>query len=436
MVQLLQLGEMARKAESPDALGYTMVNDTHSLLPYRQAALWLSGNGNRAGLQALSGQSLVESNSPFVIWLNGFAKQYVKRERADSAHAVDLASLEDETREEWLHWLPPHMLWLPLRQDKRVIGALLLTRAEPWQDAESRLLEHLMGIYSHAWAALQKSRRVNLGRRLLDRRWKLTGFALLAVILLLPIRQSVLAPAEVVAYQPRLVRAPIDGVIESLHVSPNQRVEADQLLISLDSTTLDKELAVAHKELETIQAEHKQAAQRAFFDKDSKAMLNVLESRLEQQQAQLTYLTSLQQRLTIRARSAGLAIFDDANDWLGRPVKIGERIMEIADPQQVELQIHLPVQDAILLEPGTEVAFFLTIRPQYPISAELTYAGYKAQLTPDGILAYRLKGRFSGEQQALRIGLKGTAKLYGESVTLFYYLMRRPLSVLRQWFGF
>jgi hypothetical protein len=33
------------------------------------------------------------------------------------------------------------------------------------------------------------------------------------------------------------------------------------------------------------------------------------------------------------------------------------------------------------------------------------------------------------------MGLKGTAKIYGDKVPLFYYLMRRPISALRQTFG-
>ncbi|MNL84264.1 hypothetical protein D3C87_2121830 [compost metagenome] len=34
-----------------------------------------------------------------------------------------------------------------------------------------------------------------------------------------------------------------------------------------------------------------------------------------------------------------------------------------------------------------------------------------------------------------RLGLRGTARVYGEPVSLFYYLMRRPITALRQWTG-
>jgi len=34
-----------------------------------------------------------------------------------------------------------------------------------------------------------------------------------------------------------------------------------------------------------------------------------------------------------------------------------------------------------------------------------------------------------------RIGLRGTAKLYGEKVSLAYYLLRRPITFVRQHLG-
>jgi len=34
-----------------------------------------------------------------------------------------------------------------------------------------------------------------------------------------------------------------------------------------------------------------------------------------------------------------------------------------------------------------------------------------------------------------RIGWQGSAKIYGERVTLFTYLFRRPISAIRPWIG-
>lgn len=77
--------------------------------------------------------------------------------------------------------------------------------------------------------------------------------------------------------------------------------------------------------------------------------------------------------------------------------------------------------------------------PLNPLAAVLATAGYQAAAGADGVLGYRLKAAFDRPDglvpASLRIGLKGTAKLYGTDTTLFYFLMRRPLAALRQWLG-
>jgi hypothetical protein len=57
-------------------------------------------------------------------------------------------------------------------------------------------------------------------------------------------------------------------------------------------------------------------------------------------------------------------------------------------------------------------------------------------MSPSGVLGYRLKASLADDKAPPRIGLRGTAKLFGDRVTLFYYLMRRPLSAARQFLGF
>ena len=67
---LVQLLKRARRAESTEELGFVMVNETHALLPYRQAALW-QRNAHAAGkVVAISGAAVTERNAPFSLWLN------------------------------------------------------------------------------------------------------------------------------------------------------------------------------------------------------------------------------------------------------------------------------------------------------------------------------------------------------------------------------
>jgi len=98
--------------------------------------------------------------------------------------------------------------------------------------------------------------------------------------------------------------------------------------------------------------------------------------------------------------------------------------------------VWLPVANAINLDTGSQIRLFLRVAPLSPLTASLTQTSYQATLSPENIPAYRIRGRFDGDaSQLARIGLKGTAKLYGETVPLVYYLMRRPLAALREWSG-
>ena len=59
---------------------------------------------------------------------------------------------------------------------------------------------------------------------------------------------------------------------------------------------------------------------------------------------------------------------------------------------------------------------------------------YQPSLSPEEVLSYRVGVSYEGDEPP-RIGLRGTAKLYGSRVTLFYYLFRKPITFVRQLVG-
>jgi hypothetical protein len=310
---------------------------------------------------------------------------------------------------------------------------LLLARGQPWADGEIHLLREAVDAYGHAWRGLLAGdswrRYFSLGRK------GLWVAAAIVLVFCLPIRQSVLAPAEVVAADPTVVRSPFQGVVDHFEVDPNSPVEKDRLLLVLEDTDLKNRLEVARKAHAVAEADYRRAAQSAVFDDKSKAELAIFKGRMEQHGAEVAYMEDLLVRSRVKAPRAGIAIFSDKHDWMGRPVEIGERLLMVADPHDAELEIHLPVADFIQLDHTAEADLFLNIAPQSPLEARLYSSAYQAEVMPDNTLAYRLKARFDAGQTLPRIGLKGTAKLYGQRVSLFYYVFRRPLAVLRQWVG-
>ncbi|MGE7992167.1 efflux RND transporter periplasmic adaptor subunit [Pseudomonas sp. NPDC089554] len=418
----LGLQQQARQASSSEQLAFSMVNDGQALFGFRHAALLIAGK-----VQALTGISVVEANAPFVAFVERAAAALPAQ-----AQAVDPAGQDEQTLLDWQSLSAAHAYWLPLLDRQgQPFGGLWLARDQPFSPAEQTLLAQLAQTYAHAWQALRPGKPWRLRwpkRRLL----MLLGAALL--VLLVPVRQSVLAPAEVVPLGGRVVTAPLEGVVAEFLVKPNQEVAAGELLVRFDATTLKAQADVAERSLGVAEAELKANTQRAFSDAESGARLDLLAARVEQKRAELDYARQLLARSEIRAERAGIAVFADAERWTGKPVQTGERLMQLADPAQAELRIELPIGDAIGLQHGAEVALFLDSDPLHRHSAALERAAYEAQATASGQLAYRLDARF--DEAPPRIGLRGTAKLYGERAPLAYYLLRRPLAALRQGLGF
>ena len=436
---LLQLEKQVRQAATPAELGFIMVNETLRLIDYRQAVCWHQTAAGRVSVEAVSGVDRPDSNAPYTLFLKDLIRRMQRSPDPRKIRAVAMDDLPQKFHSGWREWSIGKILWCPLTAPTgELLGGLVLSRPSDWAQSENTLAERLCDAYAHAFWALRR-RQGGLRRRVfqpLKKSWVRLALAFVVVAALFaPVRLSVLAPVEIVAKDPLVVSSPMEGVIKQFHVNPNQAVQKGQLLVSLDDTRIRNEHAVARKALEVSKADYRRARQKAFRDADSKSDLLVLSAQIKLKTAEMTYMAELLQRSRIRAEKNGIAVFGDVSDWIGKPLAVGEKMMIIADPDQVEAEIQLPVEDAINIENGAEVLVFLNISPGQPYTATLSRAAYEAQVTPGGPLAFRLRATLTDQAVTPRIGLRGTAKIYGADVILAYYLMRRPLAAMRQFLG-
>lgn len=445
-----RLEARARAANSPAELAFSIANDSFALLGFRQAFV-LSGSGAQARLQALSGLALPAEDSPYLIWLRrhwpwmqqrlgdqaGWLPSPAAAAPADAE--APPAGIPAEVLDGWLEWWPLGLQALPLRRRDGVILAWVgFLMEQPPTPLQLQALSHLAVHWGYCWEMLGGK-----PQRSLRERWQALGRKRHAVWLaalllcLVPIRQSALAPAEIVALDATTVSAPLDGVVKTLHVRPNQPVQAGELLLSLDDTTLRNRLEVATQSLAVAEAEWMAASQKAFDNLQSKGEITLLQGRVQEKRAELAAVQSQLARTEVMAPHAGLAVYGAPDDWIGRPVATGERILQVANPASAGVLIHLPVADALVLDAQARVRLFLSVKPLSPLDATVTETSYQATLSPDGVASYRLRATLDAGQalDEARIGLRGTAKIAGDWVPLIYYVLRRPLATLREWSG-
>lgn len=263
--RVIRLCETARAASDRRALGYTALNDTLAAIDYRQAALWwrAADDAGAGRIEGLSGVADPVRNAAFPAWLvkrlGGFADAHpagasslpgsaLADELVQPFNVLEHPPAADHDRMMAKEFLPAQALWaeLPLKAPQAggsgIRAALILWRDAPWTGADKAILTHLARAYADAWSAMPLGRsdwsgegtvKAHSGRLLVwsRKRWvRCAAAAAVVGAMLIPIRQSVLAPAEVTAKNPFAVRAPLSGVVEEIVVKPNAPVKAGDLL--------------------------------------------------------------------------------------------------------------------------------------------------------------------------------------------------------------
>ena len=431
---LLGVEREARRAESLVELGYLMVNGSRVAVPYRQAILLMS-RGKAHRVEAVSSLSAVDRNATFVRWIEKLVEAKVDDENRSKIVSFDARRESGASDLDASAYPFPRMALLPLSlRDGAIFGHLLLTRETAWEEGALVAAARLCETYSHAWEALAGPAKVK--RRMRSRTALLAGAAVIGFAAgFLPVPLSVLAPAEVTAAKPYVVAAPIDGVIERVAVEPNARVSKGDALFEYNDVELRNRVELAGQAVSVAAARYEQAQRNSFADARAKRDLAVAASELALKRGEYDYASELMRKSVVSAGKDGLVIFSSADDWNGRPVSTGERIMRIADPSRVELTVDLPVADAIVLEEGAPVRLYLDADPLEAVEATLTSASFHAKPDAANVLSYSVVATFADGVEPPRIGLRGTAQIYGERVTLFYYLFRKPLAAVRQWTG-
>lgn len=335
--------------------------------------------------------------------------------------------------------LPEYAALIPVVPKKGTRRALLVVlRHQPFTQGEMNLLEKCADALA---AVFQQNPSLSLWdkirRGFADRRkWKV--FALIAaLILFFPVRTSVLAPAEVVPKDPTMVRAPIHGIIASIPVKPNQMVKKGDVLLTFDKTELTAQMSVAQSSVTSSASELRQISQQSFSDPQARLRLANAQGEFEKAKSELAKAQNLLARTEITAAIDGVVIFDNVYDWLGQQVDIGEKIMLLAAPRDTQLEVRLPVVDAIPLQEDASIRFFSNAAPYAPVGATMSFQSYRATKDELGNISYRIDGTWKDADNAnLKLGSKGTAKLYGPYRPIIWAVLRKPLSIARQWLGF
>jgi hypothetical protein len=437
----IDLEAEARGARDLAELRFIIVNSTRRLARFDQAFLLEpSRRRERWRISAASSVATVDRDSEVAqvieTWANDPTR--LKRHPLDKVFVEDLLAEGRKVVLEKAGFESHHALWTPIKgADDVTVAGLLSLRQKNWEPGYATLMSALCEAYGHSWRALNPVKQSVARRYWEGVKHSHLGLLLVGVIVggaFIPMPLSVLAPAEVVGATPTLITAPIDGVVKEVLIPPGVHVDAGEALVTLIDTKLRNDVEIAGKAKSVAEAKYFKVLQSAVSTQKDMQDLSIAKSELSIAEAELANARDLLARSIVKAPRAGVLVYSAKSDLVGKPVALGERMMEIADPESLELRIDVPVSDAIALEAGGSVKLFLDGEPLQAIDATIDRIGYRAVATQDRQLAFRAFAHFEDDRQ-LRLGLRGTARLQGKSVRLGFYLLRRPIAFLRQKVG-
>jgi multidrug efflux pump subunit AcrA (membrane-fusion protein) len=241
----------------------------------------------------------------------------------------------------------------------------------------------------------------------------------------------------VVPQEPAAIAAKIDGVVEKVLVRPGQTVQSGQALVRLEPEVVLQERKAAQQALGEAYAKYLSARSGAVHDPRQRVVLPELTNHLRQEQARLALADFRARNLQIVAPAAGVAVLADPDEWAGKPVTVGERIMQVADPACSRVRIYLPLTDKIDFPPQAQVKVILNNDSASSRPAILRQVAAHATERPGAGSSFNAEADWQEGEQAggLSLGVSGTAVVYGERVPLLYWLLRRPLAALRGYCG-
>ena len=323
---------------------------------------------------------------------------------------------------------------VPLYDQQTLVGAFLLERRYQ-QDFPVSTLERLstclgplLTLHRKAdrgWRAVfQNSLKHQLQRYLGRERPGMRALCVLAAAFLIGSlvvtkNWQIMAPAELLSHERRLITAPVAGFIADMQVAAGDRVTQGELLARLDRREL--ELEAASRDSEVVVAEAEFRAAMASYDRQT---TGIARARLAQARAQRESVEQRLNRTDLISPIDGLVIASDATRSSGTAVTRGETLFEIAPTTDFEVHVLVNEADVYDVYVGQPGMLSLKAMPGdgLPIVVDSVYPVAEAK---DGENRFRVKANLVDPEASLRPGQSGVVRLQAGRKSVLGVLTRK-----------
>ena len=403
----------------------TSVNASNEIVDAGQCVFFENSWG-RPRIKRASNLPNVAMDSPLVQELQRVIEGAIKRSEVDSVINFQLSEKQDAPAQFPFGTI---LIW-DTKAEKPYAGLVLLSD-RPWIPERLRRAEYISEITQHAYEAIKGKRRFSLGGAF--RRMIVWGgvAATAAALWLLHVPISIVVPSRVVATDPTIVSAEIDGIVDEILVSANQQVEEGTVLARLDDTEYQAALAQSEQNLAVAIARRENLSRQALTRPNGRRELAIAEAEQKLAEIELKWAQQRLDRVELRANRQGVVSLINATDLQGSPVQQGQKLFEIIDPEQSELTADVPVEDAILMYQAQRIEIFLNDDPLASIDGEISDIPHQPMTNSRGGFSYPLTVSLP-KNTGVRIGAEGQVHIEGPKDRLINVILRRPMMFIRK----
>ena len=270
-------------------------------------------------------------------------------------------------------------------------------------------------------------------KRLSAGKWAAIIIAVLAAILLLVrVRDSV--NAEFTLKSPETVSAYawFDGPIAECHKSDGATVRKGEVILRYDTSALAFRLANARSQVAEIAKEYDLESAAAFNDRSKLGRVQLIQARLEGARVAVKEAQWYMDHAEITAPADGVLVLAEGRAELlvNKAVRTGDKLFDVYSGKGVIAEIMVNERESSILLGKLSATLFLYTQPDRTFEAKILEVKPYAELNEQRTYCYKVRAELSADMP-LRYGMRGVAKLRGDSVSLGYFLFRNLVIYLR-----
>jgi len=315
------------------------------------------------------------------------------------------------------------ILTIPLLQQDRAIGALLLERpgAHPLAAVDIARLDALAALVGPVlaekwrddrWVAtkvgesLARQTRLLLGPTHVARKLTMLAMVLFAVLAgTWHGEYHIIAEARLEGTVRRSIVSGLDGFLREAPVRAGDRVHAGDLLAALD----DRDLTLERLRWTTERQQRQFELERAIGDR-RRAETNILQAQLAQANAQVELADAQLARTRFVAPFDALVVAGDHSQSIGGAVRRGDVLFELAPLEDWRVLLEVEESQVADVRPGQHGRLVIAAMPYQGLDFTVTRVTPVAEVN-DGRSVFRVEAALAEASPRLRPGMQGVGRI-------------------------